>query len=737
MNVLSLAIFQVFTLSPMVFCQGGVLPAGDPPPKIIETKTSLSLEFPGAGSLQFLKNGTTLQGIRWMKLGGRMILSMGKDHVPMPVIEVMDGISLPPIKNWKDYLALRSLHKGAWHSRGRYGSKLYDLAMARFRGAVVNGNTVTLNFGTPKGPVYWVFEARTNDIGGVPYRGLGWSLEVSAGLSQAVWAYFLEPLPLGKDYWLLSQNWGAFLEEPLTSTSTFATNVEKTWGFWQPFLFLAGKQGSLLGWLENPVSMQIEIGRSGPHLVRSLAIPFGPGPHRSTPVKYWQLATKPLSDRWERLNAWTAAYDALAGFYRSETGIQATDPLPTYLWTVPDNPYSYYEAYRRWKERKPKTTPMPAPWLESYSLHASLLPEIAALGLRQICIQSPWHTDAEHSIKERVLPTKHGPKPPRLEEQGSGHAPWEPKISEAIGGITGLKEFVDRAHNFGVHVMLWTNPAHLSISSPQLDKHLDWLMWTREGVPLDEDYGDITGMSLFSGFYGNLLGGVKRVRQQSKIDGVWLDSFLTFGAAVDYSMSEPRPQLARSLDLERDLQSNQIPEIYVEGMSLLGLSTGGYGYEATRFEGKRNQEEWKHFVAIRGREYGLYRYVADTFLEPQSYYRALASKGVMAVFDMSQVRKLEAASPGSTQKIARANEDYLTVLPWMQRRFLIGKGKTWYGVAWQRDTAKEIVLFSFLPFDFSRPGKWEVQDVTAGTRTKVQVGFRTKAWHTYILRPLP
>ncbi len=59
-------------------------------------------------------------------------------------------------------------------------------------------------------------------------------------------------------------------------------------------------------------------------------------------------------------------------------------------------------------------------------------------------------------------------------------------------------------------------------------------------------------------------------------------------------------------------------EIHIERCSPLGLSSGGYGLGELRF-----------FECIKGHEYGLYYYVADTAFEPESYFRAVASKGIV------------------------------------------------------------------------------------------------------------
>lgn len=713
---------------------GGVL--GNPPPSVHETSTRITIVFPGTASLEMGKQKNRVLGIRWLKLNGRLVYSMGTEFVPPPVIELVDRCPYPPLEekgrprqSWVDHLARRASNRGYWAPLGPCRTQLLALEKAQYKGSKIDGNTVSLQFLTPRGTVYWVFEGRTSLIGGQSFGGLGWSLEVSPGMENVVWAYYQEPLPLGQDFWYLAQNWGNFQEEALTKGTTFRLHPNMAWGYLQPFLFLAGKQGALLGWLEKPDPFQVEIQKMGPRLVRSLALPFGPGPHRSTPVKYWQFSSHSYADKWARLNAWTRAYDALASFYRAETGIQEGSPKPTYLWGIPSA--QFYLNLLQWKKGLLKNPPKP--WLQTFRTKELL--ELAKLWIPLVYLQSPWHSDLEHLKADRFLPTRHDSRVPKLEDLGSGHAPWEAEISKSIGGVPELKRLVQQAHLQGQKVILWTNLAHLSISSPRLLQNPDWAMWRKEGVPNDEGYGDITGMDLFGGYFDELLGGLTRVHRQTGFDGVWLDSFLTFGLAIDYRRHAPRSQMTRTLEMMKRIQKMGLSELYIEGVSLLGISTGGYGYEGTYYGGTPDKGEWARYLAIRGREYGLYHYVTDTFLEVKSYYRALASKGVIALFKLSQLQELEKKVPGAREDIRRSNFEYLSVLPYMQHRLLLGTGSLWQGVAWTHDRGKEIALFSFVPFDFPVTGSMKVRDLTEGRSYVVKGKLQTKEWHTYLLKP--
>lgn len=706
-------------LLPLCVLSAGPIGAAAPP-AVVEDAVSITITFPGSAALRLVKAGGRVRGIRWLELNGRRTFSLAApDVVAPPSIEITDSCRWSAPSSWRHYLGLRATNRGLWVSRGGCRPRIVELARASYVRTTIDGGVVSVLFRTTDGPVAWQFVGRTDTVGGDLYRGLGWRLQ-TAGMPGAVRAHFRQPIPLGRDEWLLAQRWGGFVEERLHSGTRFGVEPTILNAFWQPFSFVAGSKGARLGWFERPTAARMAIERDGPFLVRALAIPFGKGPQRTTPFAFLEASTAPLADPWARRNAWTAAYDAVAELYRARTGIQPVDPLPTYLWaTAPEKDYDAFVYGGR-----PTT-----PWLQRF---AKDLPRLARLGLAEVHLQSPWHSDAEHAIDERVDLTNHDGRFPPRERIGSGHAPWDQTLSRVNGGQAELARFTDHAHDLGLRVVLWTNLAHLSISSPWLDEHPDWPMWTVGGVPHDEGYGDITGTSLRSGFRDELIERLSQVRDTTGVDGVFLDSFLTFGVATDYSRSEPRPQLTESLDLVREIQARGLRDVSLEGVGVLGLSTGGYGYEATAYLGRPHPEELARFRAIQGREYGLYRYVADTFLEPESYYRALASKGVMAVFDLRQFDDLDSEQQA---RIVRANFEYLFVRPWMQRRLLLGRGATWQGVAYRRDGAKEVVLFAFEPFDMALPGTWEVHDLTAHRLLVVENRLRAEPWHTYLAQP--
>jgi len=199
---------------------------------------------------------------------------------------------------------------------------------------------------------------------------------------------------------------------------------------------------------------------------------------------------------------------------------------------------------------------------------------------------------------------------------------------------------------------------------------------------------------------------------------VWQDSFLTFGVLTDFSEPAPYPQLEETIQMQRKLQEMGCTEIHIEGCGPFGLSSGGCGYGRSEF-----------FDRVQGKEYGLYHYVADTTIEPESYFRALASKGVIGITTIQDFQQL----PSEVRdQVVRLNHIYFAVLPRMKRRRLIGEGDRWLGVEWFDQRGNQSVLFAFDRMDWKVSGGDQVRDLTAGRECAVVKGrVQTVRWHVY------
>ena len=212
--------------------------------------------------------------------------------------------------------------------------------------------------------------------------------------------------------------------------------------------------------------------------------------------------------------------------------------------------------------------------------------------------------------------------------------------------------------------------------------------------------------------------------------GFLVDSWLTFGVYPDARAPAPVPALDRSIALQKSWRHAGLSTVLLEGVGPFGVSGGGFGAELLSVPEEASVAETA-FAGIRGREYGLYRYVADTVVEPESYYRALAAGGAVSI-NLRQFAEL--LDEPTREAVGRANRDHARVRDLMQRRHLIGRGEEWLGVSWSSDATDTVALFAFARFALPTEGRDRVLDVTTGEWMRVSGTLRTEPFHTYRLQ---
>jgi len=674
-------------------------------PRVIEGDEAVTVLFPQRVGIAFQRRGKAIAGIRSLFVRQRDVLSAAHNAaIPAPSLEVLSDHEVGGVTDWAAYLKEREANKGKWPRRGGREVRTLGLDGCEYLGCRVGWRSVTVRTrvrdGEETAELDWILSPVRMRLGGRRYRGLGWKVRLK-GLEGAAWLRIVEPAAVRYGDWAFEQVWGNFIEGRLDFVSPFAVPWRWYFGNAQPFFFVGGPGGAVASFFDRPVCAQVAVAEEAGRLLVTSRVPLGAGSARETPTKYWLWTDDAFPTRWAALDEWTSVFDAVAGHYNRQLGLRVTEPKPTLLWQTAGDHYTHYKQRGR---PKPEES-----WLHEFARNE--LPRAAELGLRVIYISGPWDCDSQYP-RERYLP---GSKC-----FGSTCAPWRLEIGEAIGGEAALKELCDRAHKLGVKIVLWSTPAHLSNSSPLLCEHPEWIAWRRDGTPDTFGYADITGTSLRSGYYPYAVGRYRKIRQATGFDGLWQDSLCTFGILSDYRERQPRPQLDRTLAMQRELWRMGCTEIHIEACGPLGLSSGGYGM------GKPELSEH-----IRGREYGLYRTVADALVEPESYYRALASKGVIGLTRLDVLDKLPEAQRA---RIVQANRDYVRVMDKMERRRLIADGDTWQGVAWTRRGSREELLFAFTRFRYPLAGRATVEDVTAGTTTAARAAIETTPVHTYVIR---
>ncbi|MDQ7065923.1 MAG: T9SS type A sorting domain-containing protein [candidate division KSB1 bacterium] len=673
-------------------------------PEVIEADDRLTVLFPQQVGLVLERQpGQFFSGLSGLWVGKQEILSLPVSYRFPPELVLISDDSVGGIDNWQSYLMQRLANQYQWPPVGGRDIQALSLETATYLGYEVREDSVVIRCRMEalgeSGELQWIFSPWEWRRGEETYRGLGWKVRL-IGLHSAMWLRWIEPIQTRPGDWVLAQTWGQWIENRVGNGPPLMIESKWYFGDIQPFYFASGGQGTAISFFDEVTATIVEIQEeAGRHFMLS-QIPLGTGNIRETPMKFWLWSDHGHSSKWEVINEWTRIFDALAETYRQQMGLGKTRPKPTLFWGAPDD--DYFLRYRAGIQQ-----PF---WLDTFRTQD--LPQLAQLGFRVVFFHTPWESDADH-LEQDYLPGSGS--------FGSANAPWSFEVSPSIGGADRMRSMIEKAHELAVKVVLWSSPGHLSNSAPLLAQNTDWIKWRASGVPEDFDWGDVTGTSPFSGYFDYALREYRRTVAELRYDGIWQDSFLTFGVLPDYRVKQPEPSLHSSLAIQKELWRLGMTEIYIEGCGPLGVSTGGYGHEPPIPEDLQK---------IRDREYGLYSYIADVYPEPDAYYRALASGGAIGVANLAELKKL----PEETVKrIVQANFDYLSIMNKMQYRRLIGEGNTWLGVEWSNDAGPEKVVFSFTSFQYPSHAGTLVQDVTTGDVFRLTDNLQTRAFHTYLV----
>lgn len=682
-------------------------------PQIDQTASAVTIRFPDeVGITMGLEDGG-ICGIQELTVGQQRILAdLGQGCLANASVAVAPEANVG-VDDWPAYLLQRLENEMRWVSTGDRRLRQIPLEEFQYVGATVNGNSVVLTTTRDDATLEWVLTPSSQRVGADDVTGLGYQVRAT-GLDGVVELNLTEPVYMRHSDFAFAQMWGFWIESVSDFVQPF--EVYQTWSAAdvQPFYHSAGPGGTRFGYYDRPLGNRVSIHEDSARHWVNLSVPFGiSDATRSTPTRFWMASSSPRVDKWAAVDSWTTVYEHVAEVYRTALELDVSEPLPA-LWFHPTEEHMLDAQENGALEYEDS-------WL-AYRVE-TLLDEAVELGFGVIMIDAPWDADANHHPDEYL---------PGSDCFGSGAAPWRLEVSEAIGGEDGLRTAVEAIHNAGLLAVIWSSPGHFSNSSDLLVENPDWVRWRYDGMPEDAAYGDIMGLGLRSGYFDYALEQFQSVYDATAIDGIMIDSFLTFGVYPDALDPQPISQFEQTLRLQREWRDMGMTHIITEGCGPLGLSGGAYsgaGIFMDHPDAERMATERSNNVF--NREYGLYRYGADMIYQDDSYYRLVASKGYFMVDDTIVIDSMT-----DTQRaaFAQSNQDYVTVLDLLEERHLIGSGDQWLGVRWTQSDSDDEVIFSFSPFLHSLSEPAEVEDVTAGTTTTVDSVLNTQARHTYIIR---
>jgi len=161
--------------------------------------------------------------------------------------------------------------------------------------------------------------------------------------------------------------------------------------------------------------------------------------------------------------------------------------------------------------------------------------------------------------------------------------------------VRNIKAFCDRAHNDGLSPMLWFEFCTTAANSALVKEHPEWVVIQRDGSAAR--YTDLAGKVPVLLVYPSkeyldwLFSRLAELREKTRLDGVWLDSFGTATELSQYAGREERFPIKRILKFVHRL--NDIG-LYVYGESSSPYVHSSFWFRRSRFP-----------IGYVGREWGL------------------------------------------------------------------------------------------------------------------------------------
>ena len=689
------------------------------PSEVTVTEDAIRILFAGTPPVETIlstENGEVL-GLSRMVVDGCEVLDSAK--ASPPVARSIIGGRIAPVTDLAPYLdeRLRAGDQYSFPKRGELQTADVPLR-GRYAGWRRCGNAVVVDVYLHTGRAEWWLRPAATCVYDETYTGVSWQLRLY-DVGRVYEVEVEEPVVFAEGDWRLQQR-GSQTDDKNEEESRlslhpnpaqpYSMTRRKYGARQQPYFFIAGARGATLSFFDSLTCADVEESQKENRIALRSTIPVRPDAKGciATPAKAWLFRHTDFSDKWDALNEWTWAWDRVVGDVQDQAGVKPTEPLPALFhqqFVTPGLEFGITSALR--KEMAPPA--LEDSWL--YRFADEVVPKAAAWGIGVIELRAVLDTDIDHAEPEL---------PAGSFATDSVCSPWGLRISPKLGGEAGLAYLVKKAHAQDIQVAIWSAPAHQSVCSPVVREHPDWLMFDASGRVNNRGYVTLVGMDLAAGFRNYLEDAYRRLRAQTGIDGVWADSYCAFGADRDMSDAAPYPQLEQAVMLQRAMQQMGYTYLMKEDCGPIGISSRSSG-----------------LAGVLGREYLRYYFLYNhqdpsKRFDPESYFRTLASKGVM---DIRVPGEFESQPAEIRDRIIRANLAYREVLPLMKRRIVLGSGVAWQGVSWadQRDRVR--VLFSFETFDWSVPEGSRVRELTTGeTFTSSEGTVHAQPWRVYVLK---
>ena len=317
------------------------------------------------------------------------------------------------------------------------------------------------------------------------------------------------------------------------------------------------------------------------------------------------------------------------------------------------------------------------------------LPEYARLGYRQVFTHGVWESVTSD---------------PSPKVQGNICCPYAYRFAEQFGGAAAMKRLNDAARAVGMGIYQWFAP-QLSKYAPVWKEHPDWLMREANGDPWDGAYQTLWSGRMRSGYGKELLRQIKRVKDDTGIDGIFWDSYQNLGVTcVDWQGKDKAPQAEEIWRMQAELQRYGYRQ-RCEVVTIFGVSqVAMYGFENDAFRRRlwadtvRNDDAF----ALMDCSPGFFtkgRPFAKGKLDPQAYFwlaghRAVPGAGARPWGAPKDPEHAGPQVPGGelAEDYARVNHLYNKALPQMKRLRLTEDGAI---TLWMDERNRPAIVWAF------------------------------------------
>ncbi len=327
------------------------------------------------------------------------------------------------------------------------------------------------------------------------------------------------------------------------------------------------------------------------------------------------------------------------------------------------------------------------------------------------------------------------------EPEGNICCPYSFTFAEKFGGTKGMRKLADKAHGSGIGLFQWFG-FQFAKNSPIWKEHPEWLLREQNGTPWDGDYGMLWCGRMRSGFGKMLEQQIRKVKDDTGMDGIFFDSYQNLGiTCVDWQGEDKAPQAEEIWRMQSRLQKHGY-KFRCEVTTIFGVSqVAMYGFKEDKFRRRLWDTTVENDDAFALIDCSPAFFTDDPFTEkklsPKLYFWLLGHRAVPGIGarPWTPVGKDDTSRPflpgkELAEEYAAVNRLYNEALPKMQRLRVTENGD--YSL-WLDRKNRPSVIWGFRKSEFKFSGK--VKDLNSCKVSEVDSVLKILPGHVCVITP--